>query len=217
MAPEQAQALDTLDHRADVWALSAIVYECLTGNVPFPGVNGPQILLSILSKEAPRASQVQGTKYSIPPSVDQVLEKAFKKLPTLRYETVGAFADALGRAYGLSGDHQQWAVTSEANLHTLIGGQMGQLMSAPRVIAPRSSTDKFFGEQDSLGEEEIAPDPMTLAMRSANAADEGAKARDNTAPDQASFIPPASSVFPVWILVVVALLLAGALGFFLVF
>ena len=32
MAPEQAQGLDTLDARADVWALAAITYECITGN-----------------------------------------------------------------------------------------------------------------------------------------------------------------------------------------
>ena len=62
---------------------------------------------------------------------------------------------------------------------------------------------------------------MTEAMRGANAAasaaDEAAVVKDQAASDYASFVPPASSAFPVWILVVVALLLAGALGFFLVF
>ena len=37
MAPEQAQGLETLDKRADVFALAAITYECLTGKVPLPG------------------------------------------------------------------------------------------------------------------------------------------------------------------------------------
>lgn len=220
MAPEQAQALDTLDHRADVWALAAIVYECMTGNVPFPGINGPQILLNILAKEAAPASLTKDTKYSIPPSIDQVLEKAFKKLPTLRYETVGAFADALGRAYGLTGDHQLWANTSESKLHKLIAGELRQLMSAPRSHAPRSAMDRFFGEQDSLGETGAERDSMADAMRSADdgaRADQGGGEKPHGRSDYASFIPPASSVFPVWILVVVALLLAGALGFFLVF
>lgn len=52
MAPEQAQGLDTLDHRADVWALAAIAYECLTGEVPFKGTSGPAILLEIFNEES---------------------------------------------------------------------------------------------------------------------------------------------------------------------
>jgi len=51
MAPEQAQGLETLDARADVWALAAITYECITGKVPFQGINGPSILLAILTKD----------------------------------------------------------------------------------------------------------------------------------------------------------------------
>ena len=38
MAPEQAQGLDTLDARADVFALGAITYECITGTVPLNGI-----------------------------------------------------------------------------------------------------------------------------------------------------------------------------------
>ena len=51
MAPEQAQGLDTLDQRAAVWALAALVYECVVGRVPFIGNNGPSILLQILTKD----------------------------------------------------------------------------------------------------------------------------------------------------------------------
>src|SRR6478609_5619923 len=80
MAPEQAQGLDTLDQRADVWALAAIAYECVTGRVPFQGNNGPSILLEILTKEAKPPSEVgAGQKHSVPPTLDPVLAKAFKK------------------------------------------------------------------------------------------------------------------------------------------
>src|SRR5690606_15165712 len=40
MSPEQAQGLDSVDQRTDVWALSAITYEMLSGRVPFQGSNG---------------------------------------------------------------------------------------------------------------------------------------------------------------------------------
>lgn len=206
MAPEQAQALDTLDHRADVWALAAIVYECLTGKVPFPGANGPQILLSILTKEAPQASLIKDTKYPIPPSMDQALDKGFKKMASMRYETVGAFADAVGQAYGLSGDHLAWAVTSESELNRLIGTELGQLMSTPQVQAPRTAMDDFFGERDSLGDGRGTQDSMARAMASAN---------EDLDDQPLPLVVPKSGAFPVWILVVVGLILAGLLGFVL--
>ncbi|MDB4941919.1 MAG: Serine/threonine-protein kinase PknB [Labilithrix sp.] len=110
MAPEQAQGLETLDARADVFALAAITYECLTGTVPFTGNNGPSILLAILTKDPePPSAKGAGAKYPIPRALDDVLEEALAKNPNIRTKTVGDFATAVGRAYGLAGDHRAWA------------------------------------------------------------------------------------------------------------
>jgi serine/threonine-protein kinase len=102
MSPEQAQGLETLDQRADVWALAAIAYECAAGTVPFKGINGPSILLEILTKE-PEVLSVAGKdqKYPIPPSMDRAIQAALKKTASLRTPSVGAFADQVGHAYGL--------------------------------------------------------------------------------------------------------------------
>src|SRR5450631_1341824 len=114
MAPEQAQGLDTLDQRADVWALAAIVYECVVGRVPFIGNNGPSILLEILTKDPRPPSELgRGQKYPVPPTLDRVMAHAFKKSAALRIASVGALADAIGAAYGLTGNHKAWATTSE--------------------------------------------------------------------------------------------------------
>src|SRR5262249_49921110 len=51
MAPEQAQGLRSLDHRADVWSVAAIAYEALTGRVPFAGAHEREILNAILTKD----------------------------------------------------------------------------------------------------------------------------------------------------------------------
>jgi serine/threonine-protein kinase len=117
MAPEQAQGLDTLDARADVFALAAITYECLTGGVPFEGTNGPSILLAILTKD-PIPPSIRGQKAAVPPppTLDIVMEEALAKNPAIRTKTVGALADAVGHAYGLTGDHKQWAVTPVTEL-----------------------------------------------------------------------------------------------------
>lgn len=121
MAPEQAQGLDTLDARADVFALAAITYECLTGTVPFSGNNGPSILLSILTKDPdPPSSKSATAKYPIPVAMDDLMEVALAKNPNIRTKSVGDLADAVGRAYGLDGDHHSWAKTSQAELAKMV-------------------------------------------------------------------------------------------------
>ena len=119
MAPEQAQGLDTLDARADVFALGAITYECVTGFVPFGGTNGPSILLAILTKDPiPPTERGAGGRYPIPAALDLVLEEAVVKNPNIRTRSVGELADAVGHAYGLTGDHREWARTPTLDLET---------------------------------------------------------------------------------------------------
>jgi serine/threonine protein kinase len=153
MPPEQAQGLDSLDRRADVWAIGAIAYECLTGQVPFKGVNGPSILLEILTREPVPPSQVSGpVKAEIPAGVDQALLKALAKLVGLRTPTAGQLADEVGRAYGLEGDHHAWAAATEQELGQQIAARLSALMDSPTVRrTTASATDAFFGDRQGLG------------------------------------------------------------------
>lgn len=153
MAPEQAQGLDTLDHRADVWALAAIAYECVTGTVPFRGSNGPSTLLQILTKEPePAVSAAAGQKHPVPPSMDRALAKALKKIPSVRTASVGAFADDVGHAYGLDGDYRTWAVMDEQDLQTRIDAKLPSVMGkGPKSSGSDAAADAFFGEENSLG------------------------------------------------------------------
>ena len=117
MAPEQAQGAPNLDARADVFALGAIAYECMCGRVPFEGNNGPSILLAILTKDPdPPTVKAAGSPNPPPPAMDEVMELALAKNPNIRTKSVGDLAEAIGRAYGLEGDHRQWAVTPQAQL-----------------------------------------------------------------------------------------------------
>ncbi|HWA76453.1 MAG TPA: serine/threonine-protein kinase [Polyangiaceae bacterium] len=206
MAPEQAQGLDTLDHRADVWALAAIAYECVTGQVPFMGNNGPSILLEILTKE-PRPPSVVGKdkKYPVPPTLDPVMAHAFKKMAALRIASVGALADAIGKAYGLTGDHLAWAAAREAELAQPIEARLPELM-ASAVAAPKATVaDSFFGESESLGEagDPFAAGPGTVPAPPGSAPYGGS---DSLVP---AGVPKAS--FPVLVLVGGAALVLGVL------
>lgn len=136
MAPEQAQALDTLDGRADVFALAAITYECAVGRVPFEGTNATAILLGILSKEpTPPSVRAREQGVDLPSSIDRVIARALAKDPNARTATAGAFADALGGAFSLPGDHRQWALTTQTELeHALREARSRPALPSPAVV-----------------------------------------------------------------------------------
>ncbi len=163
MAPEQAQGLDTLDHRADVWALSAIVYECVAGRVPFSGNNPPSVLLDILTKEPkPPSVLSRAQKHRAPPGLDSVLAQALMKNPALRTPSVGALADAVGGAYGLSGSHHDWATTPEAALSAAIEASLPALLQATSPEAEQANSqalDELIDEMTSGPQPGPAPKP----------------------------------------------------------
>lgn len=156
MAPEQAQGLASLDQRADVWSLAAIVYECLTGRVPFFGNTGPAILLAILTQEPVPISQA-GKDQNLPETLDDPIELALAKNPDIRQPSIGEFADALGAAFGLPGSHADWAKMTESGLRESIAQHLpGHLLAAKEKAANApnlSAMDAAFrGANQGAGE-----------------------------------------------------------------
>jgi serine/threonine protein kinase len=170
MAPEQAQGLETIDPRADVFALAAVVYECITGEVPFGGTNGPSILLSILTKDpVPPTAKGATAKYPIPPAMDEVLELALAKNPNIRTKSVGALADAVGTAYGLTGDHRQWALVPQQELAAQIAEAMPRLLAAK--VAPLAEAADPFAAPGPWGAGAQPDQGMAQAFAAAREAD----------------------------------------------
>ncbi|WP_437786214.1 serine/threonine-protein kinase [Sorangium sp. So ce1097] len=142
MSPEQAQGLLALDHRADVWSVAAIVFESVTGRVPFHGSTGPMILVTIMGSN-PLPPSEAGKAYGVPASLDPVMERAFMKSPEARLESVGLLADGVGRAYGLAGSHRDWAYMPQDELAARIRAAppnlLGRQQKAPEVAAAAPS------------------------------------------------------------------------------
>lgn len=132
MAPEQAQGLETLDARADVFALGAIVYEALVGKVPFDGGNGPQILLNIMTKNPKLASEANP---ALPSTLDGWMDEALAKNPNMRTSSVGALADGLGKAFGLIGTHRDWAMMPQPDLKSKVDEGLVRVTQKAEVVA----------------------------------------------------------------------------------
>jgi eukaryotic-like serine/threonine-protein kinase len=89
MSPEQARGDEDLDHRVDIWALGVMMYECLTGEVPFRANNYLGIISQVLTHTAAPPSRVR-PELGIPDAVEAVVMRAMDKDRTRRY---GAMAD----------------------------------------------------------------------------------------------------------------------------
>jgi len=163
MSPEQAQGLESIDARADVWALAAITYEALTGQVPFQGSNGPSILLAILTQTPQLASDIAlatNARFPIPMDVDRVLDEAFAKDPARRVASVASLADKVGHAYGLQGSHREWAYTPQQVLSDQIAEKLAALAAAPKPVRAQLEADPFAAPQPTAPTQPSAPDPV---------------------------------------------------------
>jgi urea transport system substrate-binding protein len=92
MAPEQLDAPALVDGRADVWGLGAILYEGLTGAVPFAGRGILEVAGAILGSEPRR---VDDLRPGLPAGLGAVVHRCLAKEPVERYASVVALAEAL--------------------------------------------------------------------------------------------------------------------------
>jgi len=93
-APEQFQGRP-LDARTDTYSLGCVVFECLTGNPPFPREQEAAVMYGHLMETPPAVSEAAP---GVPPALDPVVAKAMAKDPDDRYQRAGALAGALRQA-----------------------------------------------------------------------------------------------------------------------
>ena len=93
MSPEQA-AGDPVDGRSDLYSLSCVIYEMLTGKVPYDAATA----LAILAKRGSIALQpMRQLRPTVPAHVDAAVRKALAPAPEDRFDSVAEFSAALGR------------------------------------------------------------------------------------------------------------------------
>lgn len=104
MAPEQAAGLE-VSPKVDIYALGIILFQILTGDVPFKGDTYASVLFKHL-QDTPPAPTTLVT--DLPPIVDAVILKALAKDPNTRFETAQDMVDALRGKQSISDDAATW-------------------------------------------------------------------------------------------------------------
>jgi len=168
MSPEQAKG-EAVDQRTDIWSLGVVLYEMLSGRLPFIGDYERSLIHAILSHEPEPVTRI---RKDIPRELDHVLGKALEKKPADRYQSMEeiqadleAVAEGLqplkakarpfrGRIFGI---RKTYAIAGAAGLAVLIAlsvlGPFRQHAQAYDSIA-WLPLENLSGdpEQDSLAE-----------------------------------------------------------------
>ena len=145
MSPEQAKG-QRGDSRSDIFSTAVVLYELLTGKLPFDGDNQFVIIHQIVSHDAAPPSTINS---DVPAPLDEVIARAMAKNPDERYATAREFALALRAVAQTLPDVTGSSETDVAAEIARSGGQGGAVIVSVAALRDGSSTGIFGPDADA--------------------------------------------------------------------
>jgi len=129
MAPEQLRNSKTVDARADIWAVGVILFNLLTGDLPFEGESLAELILAISMGERP---SLRSKRSEVPVGLEQVVMRCLERDRESRWSDAASLARALA-PYGSPASRESARRVSQV---------LGQASEPVRSLPPRAAGRK---------------------------------------------------------------------------
>jgi len=129
MSPEQTQGIE-VDHRTDIWALGAVIYEMITGQQPFVGDYEQAVMYSIMNEDP---EPLTALRTGVPMELERIVLKTLAKEPDERYQHVD---EMLVDLKNLRKSQETGLSKTAKRSGTLSGQKTGSVQPKPSIAVP---------------------------------------------------------------------------------
>jgi serine/threonine protein kinase len=170
MAPEQV-AGKAADHRADIFAYGAILYEALTGKRAFQKPTAAETMSAIINEDPPPASQIVS---AVSPALQKVVHRCMEKNPAQRFQSASDLAFALEAVSDAGTSSSGLAPAGKVSRHgwyaggaalLIVAAALTVFLSRPRSsIVPATEWVQITNFADSVTSPSLSPDGRMLTF-----------------------------------------------------